>query len=50
MSREAIILVTFTLGVLIGYLWRDYVSRARRARYWADRERRDKLFGRRSNI
>jgi len=28
----------FPFGVLVGYLWRDHISRARRARYRAEQE------------
>jgi len=31
-------LVIFPLGILIGYLWRDRISKARAARYWAERK------------
>lgn len=39
-SGGAFALVSFSLGVLIGYLWRDYISRAR---YRFDRKQRDRL-------
>jgi NhaP-type Na+/H+ or K+/H+ antiporter len=34
------ILIGFPFGVLVGYLWRDRISRARRARYRAEQEMR----------
>jgi hypothetical protein len=33
------ILVFFPLGVLIGYFWRDRISKARATRYWAERKK-----------
>ena len=33
------ILIGFPFGFLVGYLWRDRISRARRARYRAEQER-----------
>jgi hypothetical protein len=36
---DAILIFGFPLGVLAGYMWRDRISRARRARYLAERER-----------
>jgi NhaP-type Na+/H+ or K+/H+ antiporter len=33
-------LIGFPFGVLVGYLWRDRISRARHARFLAERERR----------
>jgi hypothetical protein len=35
--------VSFPLGILIGYLWRDRISKARAARYWAERKKRHQL-------
>jgi hypothetical protein len=32
--------LTFPFGILVGYLWRDRISKAREASYWAQRERR----------
>jgi len=32
-------LVGFPFGVLVGYLWRDHISRARRARYRTEQEK-----------
>jgi hypothetical protein len=49
-SGGAFALVSFSFGVLIGYLCRDYVSRARRARYWLERKNRDQLRNTRSSI
>jgi hypothetical protein len=34
------ILIGFPFGFLAGYLWRDRVSRARRAKFQAEQERR----------
>lgn len=31
------VLIGFPLGVLVGYLWRDSISRARRARSLAEK-------------
>jgi hypothetical protein len=39
----AFALVSFPLGVLIGYLWRDRISRARRDRERAARRERERL-------
>jgi hypothetical protein len=33
-------LVSFPLGILVGYFWRDRISKARAARYWAERKKR----------
>jgi hypothetical protein len=33
-------LIGFPFGVLVGYLWRDRISRARRARHRAEQEMR----------
>jgi hypothetical protein len=33
---DAVFIFGFPLGVLVGYLWRDRISRARRARYLAE--------------
>jgi hypothetical protein len=39
---DAVLIFGFPLGVLVGYMWRDLISRARRARFYlAERERRD---------
>ena len=35
----AVLIFGFPLGVLVGYMWRDRISRARRARYLAERGR-----------
>jgi hypothetical protein len=35
----AILILGFPFGLLVGYLWRAQISRARRARYLADRKR-----------
>jgi hypothetical protein len=32
--------VSFPFGILIGYLWRDRISKARAARYWAGHKKR----------
>jgi hypothetical protein len=32
--------IVFPVGVLVGYLWRDRISRARRDRYLAERRKR----------
>jgi len=34
------IFIGFPFGVLVGYLWRDRISRARRAKFRAEQERR----------
>jgi hypothetical protein len=34
---DAVLIFGFPLGVLVGYLWRDRISRARRARYLVER-------------
>jgi len=34
---DAVLIFGFPLGVLVGYMWRDRISRARRARYLAER-------------
>lgn len=34
------IIVGFAFGLLVGYLWRDRISRARRAKYLAARKLR----------
>jgi hypothetical protein len=39
MSFYAGLIFAFSLGVLVGYMWRDRISRARRARYRAARYR-----------
>jgi hypothetical protein len=36
---DVILIFGFPLGVLVGYAWRDRISRARRARYLAERNR-----------
>jgi hypothetical protein len=36
----AILIFGFPLGVLVGYMWRDRISRARRARYLRERNAR----------
>jgi hypothetical protein len=36
-------LVLFPLGILIGYFWRDRISKARAARYWIEHKRRYQL-------
>jgi hypothetical protein len=33
-------LIGFLFGVLVGYLWRDRISRARRAKYRVEQEKR----------
>ena len=33
-------LIGFLFGVLVGYLWRDRISRARRAKYRVEEEKR----------
>jgi hypothetical protein len=38
---DAVLIFGFPLGVLVGYMWRDRISRARRARYLAERNRGD---------
>ena len=34
------VLIGFPVGVVVGYVWRDRISRARRIRYWNELERR----------
>jgi hypothetical protein len=36
---DAVLIFGFPLGVLVGYAWRDRISRARRARYQAERKK-----------
>jgi hypothetical protein len=36
---DAILIFGFPLGVLVGYMWRDRISRARRARDLAERNK-----------
>jgi len=36
---DAVLIFGFPLGVLVGYMWRDRISRARGARYLAERNR-----------
>jgi len=36
---DAVLIFGFPLGVLVGYMWRDRISRARRTRYLAERNR-----------
>jgi hypothetical protein len=36
---DAILIFGFPVGVLVGYMWRNRISRARRARYLAKRDR-----------
>jgi hypothetical protein len=31
------IVLAFPVGVWVGYIWRDRISRQRRAQYWVDR-------------
>jgi hypothetical protein len=31
------IILAFPVGVWVGYIWRDRISRQRRAQYWVDR-------------
>jgi hypothetical protein len=40
MSFYAVLIFGFSLGVLVGYMWRDRISRARRARYRAEQNAR----------
>jgi hypothetical protein len=35
----AVLIFGCSLGVVVGYMWRDRISRARRARYLAEREK-----------
>ena len=46
----AILLFGFPLGVLVGYRWRDRISRERRARHQADQERARSLTDRRDEF
>ena len=41
---DAVFIFGFPLGVLVGFLWRDRISRARRSRYLAElnKDARDK--------
>jgi hypothetical protein len=34
---DAVLIFGFLFGVLVGYMWRDRISRSRRARYLAER-------------
>jgi hypothetical protein len=36
---DAVLIFGFPLGVLVGFMWRDRISRARRARYLAEKNR-----------
>ena len=36
---DAVLIFGFPLGVLVGYTWRDRISRVRRAQYLAERNR-----------
>jgi hypothetical protein len=38
---DAVLIFGFPLGVLVGYMWRDRISRARRARYLGERNSGD---------
>jgi hypothetical protein len=40
---DAVLIFGFPIGVLVGYMWRDRISRARRARYLAERNRRHEM-------
>jgi hypothetical protein len=35
----AVLIFGFPFGVLVGYIWPDRISRARRARYLAERKK-----------
>ena len=37
----AVLIFGCSLGVVVGYMWRDRISRARRTRYLAERNRDD---------
>ena len=37
----AVVIFGCSLGVVVGYMWRDRISRARRTRYLAERNRDD---------
>lgn len=39
-------LIVFPLGVWIGYVWRDRLSRLRRTQYWVERWEREKWVAR----
>jgi hypothetical protein len=41
----ALLIFGFPLGILVGYIWRDRISRRRRARYQAERMRADPYMG-----
>jgi hypothetical protein len=41
----AVLIFGFPLGILVGYIWRDRISRRRRARYQAERLRADPYMG-----
>ena len=43
---DAVLIFGFPLGVLVGYMWRDRISRARRARYLAEQERQHTILDR----
>ena len=36
---DAVLIFGFPLGVVVGYWWRDRISRRRRARYQIERDR-----------
>jgi len=42
---DALLIFGFPLGILVGYMWRDRISRRRRARYQAERMRPDPFTG-----
>ena len=39
-------LIVFPLGVWVGYMWCDRISRARRTRYWGERWEREQWVAR----
>jgi hypothetical protein len=41
MLGAAVGIIGFSFGVLVGYVWRDRISRQRRARYLAERLKRE---------
>jgi hypothetical protein len=40
---ETFCLLGFPLGILIGFFWRDRISKARAARYWTEHKKRRPL-------
>jgi hypothetical protein len=39
-------LIIFPIGIWVGYMWRDRISRVRRAQHWIDRWERERWVAR----